>query len=73
MHMTPNTETSGARIARCHHGGYHLSIGNVTLHLNENELVLVARCVYAMAERNPDLSAKLVAGIVADRIPPDDE
>jgi len=56
-----------ARVMRCACGKYHLTLGAVTLNLSEDELVLVARTIHAMAGRHPELRAKLEASLCADQ------
>ena len=62
----PDPSLSKTRLMRCGCGTYDMTIGPVTLHLLEEELLLMVRTTWKMAERSPALRAKLIAQLYSD-------
>ena len=52
------------RLQPCGDGGYRLTVGGVTLCLDEHELALLGRAIHVMAGRRPGLLEKLIASAV---------
>ena len=42
-----------ARVARCQHGCFHLTLGRQTLHLTTPELLMLAQSINRYVHRNP--------------------
>jgi len=45
---------------RCGCGTFHLNLGAMTLHLNEDELVLLAHTIHRTVERHPHVMARIM-------------
>lgn len=60
--------TYPVRLARCTHGTYFLTAGSTTLTLTQDELVLIGRAIYGMAERHAPLLSSLIAAIRAEQM-----
>lgn len=52
-------------IVRCQHGVCHVKLGHLTLHMTDNEIVLLAQTIHALAWRTPDLRAELDRAVAA--------
>jgi hypothetical protein len=51
------------RIMRCEHGTNYVTLGHVTLHLTDPELVLLDRTIHKLDRREPDLQRSLLEGL----------
>lgn len=51
------------RIMRCEHGTNYVTLGPVTLHLTDPELVLLDRTIHKLAQRQPVLQQALLEGL----------
>lgn len=47
------------RIQRCLHGVNHVTLGNLTLHLSNDELALLDQAIRKLARRDPALQAAM--------------
>lgn len=57
------------RIVRCYHGTNYVSMGNLTLALSDEELVLLDRTIHKMAQREPVLQEMLLRSLVMNNHP----
>jgi hypothetical protein len=54
------------RIIRCEHGTNYVSLGNITLALNDAELVLIDQAIHLLAVQHPAFRRALYGGPCTD-------
>jgi len=66
-------QTAGAtnRVAlrRCNHGTFHLTVGDTTLHLDEQELAMIDAAIQKWLAQHPDVLKTLEAAGMIDTGP----
>lgn len=62
-----SSTVSHVRIMRCEHGTNYVTLGPVTLHLTDPELVLLDRTIHKLALREPPLREALLVALQEER------